>query len=89
MKKILPLIFCFFTLSVSAMEKETTFKKNLFEQAQSEGKIVIVSSWIKYCSSCASQMKVLKEAKNTSCSDEVHSSPACTKTDYECNLFYI
>ena len=45
------------------MEKETTFKKNLFEQAQSEGKIVIVSSWIKYCSSCASQMKVLKEAK--------------------------
>ena len=46
------------------MEKETTFKKNLFEQAQSEGKIVIVSSWIKYCSSCASQMKVLKDAKN-------------------------
>ena len=63
MKKILTLIFCFFALSVSAMEKETTFKKNLFEQAQSEGKIVIVSSWIKYCSSCASQMKVLKEAK--------------------------
>ena len=63
MKKIFTLIFCFFALSVSAMEKETTFKKNLFEQAQSEGKIVIVSSWIKYCSSCASQMKVLKEAK--------------------------
>ena len=63
MKKILILIFCFFALSVSAMEKETTFQKNLFEQAQSEGKIVIVSSWIKYCSSCASQMKVLKEAK--------------------------
>ena len=63
MKKIFTLIFCFFSLSVSAMEKETTFKKNLFEQAQSEGKIVIVSSWIKYCSSCASQMKVLKEAK--------------------------
>ena len=63
MKKILTLVICFFALNVSAMEKETTFKKNLFEQAQSEGKIVIVSSWIKYCSSCASQMKVLKEAK--------------------------
>ena len=63
MKKFLTLIFCFFALNVSAIEKETTFKKNLFEQAQSEGKIVIVSSWIKYCSSCASQMKVLKEAK--------------------------
>ena len=46
------------------MEKETTFKKDLFDKAQSEGKIVIVSSWIKYCSSCASQMKVLNKAKN-------------------------
>ena len=44
MKKILTLIFCFLALNVSAMEKETTFEKNLFEQAQSEGKIVIVSS---------------------------------------------
>ena len=64
MKKFITLIFCFFALNVSAIEKETTFKKNLFEQAQSEGKIVIVSSWIKYCSSCASQMKVLNKAKN-------------------------
>ena len=46
------------------MEKETTFDKMLFDKAQSEGKVVIVSSWIKYCSSCASQMKVLKKAKN-------------------------
>ena len=46
------------------MEKETTFKKKLFDKAQSEGKIVIISSWIKYCSSCASQMKVLNQAKN-------------------------
>ena len=46
------------------MEKETTFNKKLFDKAQSEGKIVIVSSWIKYCSSCASQMKVLNNAKN-------------------------
>ena len=46
------------------MEKETTFDKKLFDKAQSEGKIVIISSWIKYCSSCASQMKVLNQAKN-------------------------
>ena len=46
------------------MEKETTFNKTLFDKAQSEGKVVIVSSWIKYCSSCASQMKVLNKAKN-------------------------
>ena len=60
------LIFCFFifSFSVNAMEKETTFDKKLFDKAQSEGKLVIVSSWIKYCSSCANQMKVLKKAKN-------------------------
>ena len=46
------------------MEKETTFNKKLFDKAQSEGKVVIISSWIKYCSSCASQMKVLNQAKN-------------------------
>ena len=46
------------------MEKETTFNKELFQKAQADGKIVIVSSWIKYCSSCASQMKVLNKAKN-------------------------
>ena len=45
------------------MEKETTFNKELFDKAQSQGKIVIVSSWIKYCTSCASQMKVLNTAK--------------------------
>ena len=47
-----------------SMEKETTFNKKLFDKAQSDGKVVIISSWIKYCSSCASQMKVLKKAKN-------------------------
>ena len=52
-----------FNTSVS-MEKETTFDKMLFDKAQSEGKVVIVSSWIKYCSSCANQMKVLNKAKN-------------------------
>ena len=46
------------------MDKETTFNKKLFDKAQSEGKIVIISSWIKYCSSCASQMRVLNQAKN-------------------------
>tara|TARA_B100001989_G_scaffold102029_1_gene71363 strand:+ start:99 stop:497 length:399 start_codon:yes stop_codon:yes gene_type:complete len=55
--------FFIFNTSVS-MEKETTFNKKLFDKAQSDGKVVIVSSWIKYCSSCASQMQVLNKAKN-------------------------
>ena len=66
MKKFLVLfIFQLFIFNTSvSMEKETTFDKMLFDKAQSEGKVVIVSSWIKYCSSCASQMKVLIKAKN-------------------------
>ena len=54
----------FISFSASAIAKETTFNKELFDKAQSEGKVVIVSSWIKYCTSCASQMKVLDKAKN-------------------------
>ena len=53
-----------FAFSTNALEKKTTFNKELFNKAQSEGKVVVVSSWIKYCSSCASQMTVLNEAKS-------------------------
>ena len=64
MNKILTLCFLLLAFNVNAMEKETTFKKELFNKAQSEGKVVVVSSWIKYCPSCASQMKILEKAKN-------------------------
>ena len=64
MKKFFIFIFCIFAFSVNANEKKTTFTKELFDKAQSEGKVVVVSSWVKYCSSCASQMKVLNKAKN-------------------------
>ena len=65
-KKIFIIIFVqfFVILPTISMEKETTFNKKLFDKAQYDGKVVIVSSWIKYCSSCASQMKVLTKAKN-------------------------
>tara|TARA_A100001037_G_scaffold293228_1_gene309571 strand:+ start:276 stop:674 length:399 start_codon:yes stop_codon:yes gene_type:complete len=66
LKKFILLFFIqlFIANSSISIEKETTFNKKLFDKAQSEGKVVIVSSWIKYCSSCASQMKVLNKAKN-------------------------
>ena len=64
MKKTFIFIFCIFFFNSSSIAKETTFNKELFDKAQSDGKIVIVSSWIKYCTSCASQMKVLDKAKN-------------------------
>ena len=64
MKKLLAIITIFIaTISLSSA-KETTFKKELFDKALSDGKVVVVSSWVKYCTSCSSQMKVLDKAKN-------------------------
>ena len=62
-KKFLIILFLVIPFNSFALEKETTFDQQQFKQALSEGKVVVVSSWIKYCYSCASQMKVLKEAK--------------------------
>tara|TARA_A100001037_G_C14620987_1_gene401529 strand:- start:120 stop:491 length:372 start_codon:yes stop_codon:yes gene_type:complete len=62
-KKFLIIFFVVVPFNCFALEKETTFDQQQFKQALSDGKVVVVSSWIKYCYSCASQMKVLKEAK--------------------------
>ena len=62
-KKFLIILFVVIPFNSFALEKETTFDQQQFKQALSDGKVVVVSSWIKYCYSCASQMKVLKEAK--------------------------
>ena len=63
MRKFLVLIFCILSFQVSAMEKKTTFDKDLFQKAQDDGKVVVVSSWINYCYSCAGQMKILQNAE--------------------------
>ena len=64
MKKIFIFLLISLAFNVKAFGKETTYKKELFDKALSDGKVVVVSSWIKYCTSCASQMKILKRAKN-------------------------
>ena len=64
MKKFLVFICFALAFSTKSIGKETTYSKELFDKALSEGKVVVVSSWIKYCTSCASQMKVLEKAKN-------------------------
>ena len=63
MKKIIFLVIILFPLSLNAGEKKTTFTNEIFNKAQSDGKTVVVSSWIKYCTSCASQMKALKNVE--------------------------
>ena len=64
MKKILIFIIFILALNAKAYAKETTYTKESFDKALSDGKVVVVSSWVKYCTSCASQMKVLDKAKN-------------------------
>ena len=61
-KKLLIILFVVIPFNSFALEKETTFDQQKFKKALLDGKVVVVSSWIKYCYSCASQMKVLKEA---------------------------
>ena len=63
-KKFLILLIVLIPINSIASEKKTTYSEDLFKKAQLEGKVVVISSWIKYCYSCASQMKVLKKAKN-------------------------
>ena len=63
MKKFLLFICLLLAFSNQTIAKETTYNKELFDKALSDGKVVVVSSWIKYCTSCASQMKVLEKAK--------------------------
>ncbi len=64
MKKFLIIIFCLLSFNASAIEKKTTFSEELFNKSQSDGKIAVISSWIKYCTSCAKQLKVLDNLKN-------------------------
>ena len=63
MKKLLLLLLIILPLNSAVAEKQTTFDNDVFNKAQSDGKTVVVSSWIKYCTSCASQMKALKDVE--------------------------
>jgi len=64
MKKIFILIFILISFNCFAADKTTTFTKEIFNKAQSEGKIVVVNSWNKYCYTCKKQTKILDQAEN-------------------------
>ena len=63
MKKLFILLLIILPFNLAVAEKQTTFDNDVFNKAQSDGKTVVVSSWIKYCTSCASQMKALKDVE--------------------------
>jgi thiol-disulfide isomerase/thioredoxin len=62
-KKLFILILTLFTINASSAEYETNFTIESFNQAQNEGKIIVVHSWNKFCSTCSKQKPILIEAK--------------------------
>ena len=63
MKKILPILLVFlFTYSYSE-EYKSNFDVEFFKSAQNNGKVVIIHSWNKFCTTCAKQKKILEQAK--------------------------
>ena len=65
--KIIMKILAFFILLIStssfAAEYETNFNIEKFKFAQKNGKIVVIHSWNKSCSTCAKQKPILEKAK--------------------------
>ena len=64
MKKILITIFTLFAFNSFAVEKSTTFTKEIFNNSQKEGKIVVINSWNKTCTTCAKQIEILNMAED-------------------------
>ena len=66
--RIIMKILAFFILLIStssfAGEYETNFNIEKFKFAQNNGKIVVIHSWNKSCSTCAKQKPILEKAKN-------------------------
>ena len=63
MKKFLVIIFYLVCTNTSASEVKMNFTKEAFNNAQENGKIVVVNSWNKFCFTCIKQEKIIREAK--------------------------
>jgi len=63
MKKILILLICLLPFNSSAVEKNTTFSQEVFNKAQTQGKVVVINSWNKTCFTCKKQIEILDQAE--------------------------
>jgi thiol-disulfide isomerase/thioredoxin len=63
MKKFLTFIFIVLSFNSFALAKNSTFSNEVFQKAQLQGKIVVINSWNKTCTTCAKQVKILDQAK--------------------------
>ena len=61
--KILAFFIILISTSCFAGEYETNFNIEKFKFAQNNGKIVVIHSWNKSCSTCAKQKPILEKAK--------------------------
>ena len=61
--KILAFFIMLISTSTFAGEYETNFNIEKFKFAQNNGKIVVIHSWNKSCSTCAKQKPILEKAK--------------------------
>ena len=61
--KILAFFILLICTSSFADEYETNFNIEKFKLAQNNGKIVVIHSWNKFCSTCAKQKPILEKAK--------------------------
>ena len=81
MKKLLIIIFFLFCSNSLAIEESTTFTDKIFKKAQSEGKIIVINSWNKFCSTCKKQIKILDQAE-TKFNDVIFLSYEQTENKY-------
>ena len=63
MKKFLFTLFLLICTQTFASEVKMNFTKDAFENAQKNGKTVVVNSWNKFCMTCIKQEKIIKKAK--------------------------
>ena len=63
MKKLLVILFIYLNIFSVVFAKTTTFTNEVFNKAQLDGKMVVITSWNKTCNTCAKQTKILNQAK--------------------------
>ena len=62
-KKIFITFVLFFCISANAVEKETNFSIEIFEEAKASGKTIVINSYEVWCGTCSKQTKILDKAK--------------------------
>ena len=60
---IFVICFTFFSFSSFSFEKSSGFSLNEFDKLNTEGKTIVINSWNEWCSVCATQSSIFKQAK--------------------------